>query len=393
VATALLAAGAFLAYHKQSKASSPTTQHAKDGKAANGKGDKDEPKSFEFAAADVARLTQRDLGQVVPVSGSIRPVNYAAVKARVGAEVARVHVQDGDRVARGQLLVTLDAADWRARFDSQSAAVAEAKARLTLARKNQSSNKDLLDRKFISQNAYDNTQSTADVAAAAVTSAEAQLAIVRRQLEETGIRAPIDGVVVRRLVQVGERITEQQTVAQVVDLSLMELEALVPLADAPAVRVGSPIGFTVDGFGDRQFAGKVERISPQAEGGTRSIAVYIRIPNADATLKGGMFASGQLQLGARSLSHVLPIAALREEGGSNYVFVIANGKLERRPVEVGVRNLDLGLAEIKSGVSAEMAIVAVKMDGLKHGQVASMGASSSVATKPLAAPATPTKKS
>lgn len=382
--------GGFFALNGQTKAAAkPSAQ--KDAKASD-KNSKDEPKTYEFAPGDVAKLAQRDLGLTVAVSGSIRPVNFAAVKSRVGAEVARVHVQDGERVSRGQVLVTLDAADWRARFDSQSAAVAEAKARLTLAQKNQASNKDLLDRKFISQNAYDSTQSTADVASAAVKSAESQLAIVRRQLDETVIRSPIDGVVAKRLVQVGERITEQQTVAQVVDLNLMELEALVPLADAPAVRIGSPIGFTVDGFGERQFAGKVERISPAAETGTRSIPVYIRIANSDGALKGGMFASGQLQLGARQTSNVLPLAALREEGGSFHVFAVKDGKLERRPIEVGTRNLDLGLAEIKSGVDADTQVVAVKMDGLKHGQIATL-AGSAPTPKPPAGVAKPTDAS
>jgi membrane fusion protein, multidrug efflux system len=386
----VIGAGTFFAL--QSKAANNTTAKAEPSKKGKGDGkDADKPKAYDFAPADVAKLAQRDLGQVVPVSGSIRPVNFAAVKSRVGAEVARVHVQDGERVTRGQVLVTLDAADWRARFDTQSASVAEARARLTLAQKNQASNKDLLDRKFISQNAYDNTQSNADVAAAALKSAESQLAIVRRQLDETVIRSPIDGVVVKRLVQVGERITEQQTVAQVVDLALMELEALVPLADAPSVRIGSPIGFVVDGFGERQFAGKVERMSPSAETGTRSISVYIRINNADAALKGGMFASGQLELGSRSVSNVLPMAALREEGGSFHVFAISAGKLERRPVEVGTRNLDLGLAEIKSGVTADTVVVAVKMNGLKHGEVATL--TSPAAAKPGQPAAAPAAKS
>jgi membrane fusion protein, multidrug efflux system len=348
---------------------------------------KDAPKTYQFADADLARLSERDLGLVVQVSGSIRPVHFAAVRSRVGAEVAQVHVQDGEAVKRGQVLVTLNAADWKARFDSQSAALAEAKARQRLAQKTQASNRDLLERRFISQNAYDSTQSTAEVAAASVASAEAQLAIVRRQLDETIIRSPIDGIVAKRLVQVGERITEQQAVANVVDLSLLELEALVPLADAPQVKIGSRIDFAVDGFGDRMFEGRIERMSPSAEGGTRSIPVYIRLDNRDGSLRGGMFASGRLQLGSRQASQVLPIAALREEGGSFHVFAVRDGKLERRPVEVGVRNIDLGYAQIKSGLDAQTPVVAVRMDGLKHGQIATSG--SATATPSSAAKAPP----
>jgi membrane fusion protein, multidrug efflux system len=392
---AILATGAGVAAYKTQagKAKPDASATAKDDK--NDKAAKADDRKYEFSPSDVATLARKDLGQIVPVSGSIRPVNYAVVKSRVGAEVAQVHVQDGERVKRGQVLVTLDAADARARHDSQAAALAEARARLTLAQKNQASNRDLLDRKFISQNAYDSTQSSAEVAAAAVKSAEAQVAIVRRQLEETTIRSPIDGVVAKRWVQVGERIAEQQSVAQVVDLTLMELEALVPISDAPLVAAGSRLDFRVDGFAERTFEGRVERMSPTAEGGTRSIPVYIRIPNTDGALRGGMFASGRLLLGSRKEVSVLPIAALREEGGSFHVFALEAGKLARKPVEVGTRNIDLGYAEIKGGLTDAMPVVAVKMDGLKHGQVASLAGSQTASSKdtPAAKAATSGNKS
>ncbi len=324
-------------------------------------------KIFEFAANDVANLSPRNMGLVIPVSGSVRPVLQAMVKAKVSGEVSQVHVREGDRVAAGQVLVSIDTADLKARHDSQTAMVAESRAKLDLARKNEQNNRQLLSKNFISQTAFDSVANSAEVAEANYKSAVAQAAITERALADARIRAPFAGIIAKRVVNVGEKVTPDAPVIHVVDLSRMELEAPVPVSDIPSVKVGQEIAFAVDGFAERQFKGKVERINPSAEAGSRSISIFVSLPNSDGALKGGMFANGTLAAASRSAVNAVPIASVITEGGQSFVFAVKNGKVERKPVIPGSRSAELGLVEIREGLDPGAQVIAVKADGLKHG--------------------------
>lgn len=372
--TAILATGSLVAW----RANAAKKQEPK----------KNEDKVFEFSQSDLALLSLRELGNVVPVSGTLKPLTQAIVKSKVAAEVARVHVQEGERVVAGQILVSLDTADLRARLDAQQAVVAEMKARLDLAGKNEANNRQLLAKNFISQNALDAVASSAEVARANLKSAEAQAAISQRALNDAAIRAPFAGTVAKRMINIGEKLSPDMAVMQVVDLTRMEMEAMVPVSEIPGVRIGQEITFVVDGFSNRQFAGKVERINPSADAGSRSIAVYVSIPNADQSLKGGMFASGRLAAQSRGPVNAVPLVALREEGGQSFVFTIEKEKIERKPVTAGTRSVDLGLVEIREGLTQGAQVIAVKMEGLKPGAKAIVKEYGSVAT-PAAKAASP----
>jgi RND family efflux transporter MFP subunit len=359
---------------------------------------KDEPKKdvekvYEFAKGDLAAVGPFELGHVVPISGTLKPLVQAVVKSKVAAEVAKVHVQEGERVTSGQVLVSLDTADLRARYDAQLAAVAEMKAKLDLALKNEANNRQLLQKNFISQNAFDAVSNTAEVARANLRSAEAQAAISQRALGDATIRAPFNGIVAKRMVNIGEKVSPDMSVIQVVDLSRMELEASVPVGEIPGIKIGQEMSFTVDGFADRRFQGKVERINPSAEAGSRSISVFLALPNADQSLKGGMFATGKLAAQSRGAVNAIPLVALREEGGQSYVFVVEKDKVERKPVAAGTRNVDIGMVEIKEGLTVGAQVVAVKMEGLKAGAKAILKAGATEVGSANNAPTTPPNKS
>ena len=325
------------------------------------------PATLEFAPGDLAELASVPLGRQIPVSGSLKPVLHATVRSKVPAEVARVHVSEGQRVALGDPLVTLDAADLQARYDAQKALVAEARAKLDLARKNQRNSRMLLEKSFISQNAYDSVDNSVQVAEANLQSAEAQAAIAQRALADTRIRAPFPGIVAKRWVNVGDKVSGDMPVAQVVDLSRMELEAPVPVGEIPYVKVGQEITFAVDGFPGRPFRGQVERINPSAEAGSRAIHVFVTLHNADGSLKGGMFANGTLATASGSPVDVIPAAAVLEEGGQTFVHVVRNGRVERRSVVLGVRNPERGVVVVREGLERGVPVIAVKAEGLKPG--------------------------
>ena len=325
------------------------------------------PSTFEFAPGDLAELTRVPLGRQIPVSGSMKPVLQATVRAKVPAEVAQIHVSEGQRVAAGEVLVSLDTADLKARADAQRATVAEARARLDLAKKNQRNHQALLEKAFISQNAYDGVQNSVLVAEANLQSAEAQAAITERALADARVRAPFAGIVAKRWVNVGDKVSGDMPVAQVVDLSRMELEAPVPVSEIPFVQVGQEITFQVDGFANRPFRGKVERVNPSAEAGSRAIHVFVTLPNADGSLKGGMFASGTLATSMGTEVDVIPVAAVLEEGGQSFVYVVKGGKVERRSVVLGARNAERGVVTVREGLERGVPVITVKAEGLKPG--------------------------
>jgi RND family efflux transporter MFP subunit len=327
---------------------------------------------FEFAPGDLAELRREPLGRQIPVSGSLKPVLSATVRAKVAAEVARVHVQEGERVAAGQVLVSLDAADLKARLDREQAVVAEARARLDLARKNEANTQALAEKAFISRNAYDSALNSVQVAEANLQSAEAQAAIARRALADAQIRSPFGGVVAKRWVNVGDKVSGDTLVAAVVDLSRMELEAQVPVSEVPFVKVGQPIAFRVDGFAGRDFNGRVERVNPAAEAGSRAISIFVTLANPDGSLRGGMFANGTLNAAEGAPVSVVPATALLEEGGQAFVLVVKNGKVERRTVVAGVRNVERGLVEVREGLEAGVPVITVKAEGLKPGAQATV---------------------
>ena len=342
---------------------------------------KDAPVTLEFTPADIAVVEIRSLTRSIPFSGSLAPVVQTAVKSKVPGEVTRVFVREGEAVTAGQLLAQIDTTDLQSRVDAQAAALEEAKARLNIAEKNRANNQALLHQKFISQNAYDTTESTFEATAASMRSQEAQLRIARKALDDAAVRAPIAGAVATRSVHPGEKIGIDSALFTIVDLGRMEIEAPAPASEVPSVKVGQSATFGVDGFGDRRFEGRVERINPTAQPGSRAIVLYISVANRDGVLRGGMFAKGQIVLDNPQPAAVVPATAIREESGQSYVFTLENGKIGHRPVKVGNVAQAEGVVEVLSGLERGMTVVAARVSGLKAGAPARLKAADTIPAK------------
>jgi len=333
---------------------------------------KDAPVVLEFTPADVAVVEVRSLTRSIQFSGSIMPVVQTTVKSKVPGEVTHLMVREGQAVEPGQLLAQIDTRDLQSRLDAAVASHEEARARLTIAEKNRLNNQQLLNQKFISQNAYDTTQSVYEAGVALANSQEAQVRIARKALEDAQVRAPFAGVVARRMANTGEKVSVDSPLFTLVDLGRMEIEAPAPASEVPSIRAGQPASFRVDGFGERNFEGRVERINPVADANSRSITLYISVANRDGSLKGGMFAKGQIVLDETRKSAVVPAAAIREESGQLFVFTIEGGKIARRPVQVGFTEPQQGLVEVKTGLEQGLNVVSARVSGLKAGAAATM---------------------
>jgi membrane fusion protein, multidrug efflux system len=321
----------------------------------------------ELSVRDIARVEARPLVVTLPVTGSLTPLSQATVKSKVSGIVLSTAVQEGMDVTAGQVIAQLDPAEARARVAQQQALLAEAQARLALAKKNMSNSASLLKQNFIAQNAYDTSANAVDLAQAAVDSARAQLDLARIALADTTIHAPLSGVVSRRLAQAGEKLAPDSPVFAIVDLKHLTLDAQVPASDIPRIHVGQDVQFSVDGFDGRNFAGKVARINPATETGSRAMIVYVDVANPDDLLRAGMFAKGAIVTEKSAPHPLLPLGAIRQDNGRDVVYRIDNGKVVVQPVKLGLRNQDAGLVEALDGAQAGMTVLAVPLDGVKPG--------------------------
>lgn len=357
LAVALAGAGAYALTHR---AAAPAPAAAQAPAAAK------EP-VHELSVRDVARIEARPLAVTLPVTGSLMPLSQATVKSKVSGIVLSTAVQEGMDVQAGQVIAQLDPAEARARVAQQQALLAEAQARLTMAKKNMSNSASLLKQNFIAQNAYDTSANAVDLAQAAVDSARAQLDLARIALADTTIHAPLSGVVSKRHAQAGEKLAPDSPVFSIVDLKHLTLDAQVPASDIPRIHVGQDVQFRVDGFDGKTFTGKVARINPATEAGSRAMIVYVDVANPGGLLRAGMFAKGTVVTEKSAPHPLLPIGAVRQDNGRDVVYRIDNGKVVAQPVKLGLRNQDEGLVEALDGVDAGMTVLAVPLDGVKPG--------------------------
>jgi membrane fusion protein, multidrug efflux system len=357
IAVCLLAAGVAAAMLKKQKAAdtpSLTSTQA--------------PAVLEFLPSDVTQAKIRDLRQLLRLSGSLRAVNQATVKSKVAGEVRDVLVREGEPVKAGQVVVRMDTSDYQARLDQAQGALRAARGQLDIATKSRDNNKALLDKGFISQNAFDNAASQFDIARANVESARGALDVTQKALADTVIRAPISGLVSSRSVQPGEKVPVDFRLLDVVDLSQMEMEAAVPASEIMHVALGQDVQVSVEGMA-QPLPGTVARINPATQAGSRSILVYIRIDNPQTALRVGMFGEARLTIAKKSGVLTVPESAVRSEAGATYVYAIENGKLVQKPVTPGMHGDDgAGNAvEVVSGLADDAQIVKNNLGNLRVG--------------------------
>jgi membrane fusion protein (multidrug efflux system) len=323
--------------------------------------------TVELAAADIATVRLAVLGRSMPLTGSLSPLVQTTVKAQVSGEVLEVTVREGQNVEPGELLVRIDMRHLEAELRSREAELEKTRADLSLAALNREKSETMLKKGFISQNAHDATEAAWQAAAAGVKAAEALLSLARIALDHAVVRAPFQGTISERLVQPGGKVEIGSNLLALVDLTALELQAPAPAHDVPLVRVGQIARFRVGGFGDRAFEGRVERINPMTNTGSRSVMLYLSVDNPDGVLKGGMFAQGDLLLEQTEPIPAIPMTALHVEAGLPYVYLVDNGRIARRLVRTGLRSGEQGLVEIREGLVPGERVISARIDTLAEG--------------------------
>jgi RND family efflux transporter MFP subunit len=293
---------------------------------------------IELAPGDVARAARAELTSVLAVTGGLKAVQSAVVKARVAAEVKSLAVREGDRVLAGQLIGQLDATEFNLRLRQAEDQAGAAQAQLDIAQKTLDNNKALVDQGFISRTALDTSASSRAGAQASLQAARAAADLARKAVADSEVRAPIAGLVASRLVQPGERVALDTRLVEIVDLSRIELEAAVAPEDVLQLRVGQAAQVQIDGLNE-PVAARVSRIAPSTQSGTRSVMAYLELAGTDAQkagLRQGLFGRASIALRNKP-ALVVPTSALRFDQALPYVLTLENGRAVTHNVATGAR--------------------------------------------------------
>jgi len=358
----------------------------------------------------------RQLPRFFEANGSLAPNQQADVAAETSGKVAAVGVDMGSTVRRGQMIVKLDDADFRIKVQQAQAQLDQAKATLRqneakiglrpgqkfnpenvpevagarsaleLADKNLRRYEKLVETGDISRSAYDQQKSQRDQLAeqyqtmihqaqqnyaavanaqAAVDAAATQLALAKRNLGYTVVVSPMPGYVSDRPADIGEYVSPQQKVATLVNMNPLRVRIDIPEQAIPQIHTGESVSVSVAAYPDRNFAGRVARVSPNVTTASRTLTVEADVENPKAELKPGQFATVRILLPQTEPAVLVPQRALRTISGATYVFVIKNGHAEQRLVQSGQTEGDL--VELKSGVAADELVATSNVDQLSDG--------------------------
>jgi len=325
--------------------------------------------TLEFEAREVVRPVWAAMPATIEFSGPLVAPDTAVVRAKAAGTLEGLTVQEGSRVKAGQSLGRIDLAELMSKSSERQASADAARAALAQAERTHASNERLAQQSFISPIALETSRSQVESARAMYEAAKASLDATRVTLREAALVAPISGIVAKRHVVPGEKVSVEQTLLTIVDLTRLELAGLVGTHEVPRLRPGMPVQVRVEGMA-AAVDGYLARIAPMAEAGTRSIGVTIALDNRKETMRAGQYALARVELADDTKRMTVPLTALSSTAGQDQVWVIADGALLRRAVTLGRRDDARGRVEVLTGLTDDAQVLGVRFDNLREGAAA-----------------------
>lgn len=350
---------------------------------------------IEFSQNDVFTAEVREITQGLAVSGTVKALNYAVIKARVAGEVKEIKVREGDSVTAGQVLARIDPLEYQRRFEQAQEQASAAKSQMEIAQRQWDTNKALVDQGFISKTALDNSLASFQGAVASHKAAIAGADVARKSLDDSVLRAPFSGVIAVRAAQLGERVGIDAKVLELVDLRQLEVEAPLSPSDSLDVKMGQTARLQIEDRADLVTA-HVTRMSPSAQAGSRSVLVYLTL-DKPAGLRHGLFAKGTLGL-VNSQVLAVPLTSVRTDHPSPYVQVVEKVgetmQVRHQTVEMGIRGHDASGKDPQEwvavkGLAAGSVVLKGQVGAMREGMAVRFTTASPTASSPATAVVTP----
>lgn len=356
------------------------------GNGSKGPGPKDKSAvvALEFVPSEVVKPTMAPMPLVIEFSGPLVAPRTAVIRAKASGTLLGLNVAEGARVKAGQTLGDIDLADLQSRVADRAAAVESAQVSLADAERQHAANVGLASQNFISTTALQSSQAKLDAARAALKSAQAQLATTKLGVREAALVSPIAGIVGKRHVVPGEKVSAEQQLLTVVDLSTLELAGSVGTHEVSRLAPGQPVTVHVEGQ-DKPVSGRIDRIAPAAEAGTRAIGVVVVLDNKQEQFRAGQYAQASVKLADDATRLSLPSSAVGQASGQDFVWTVENNALVRRIVITGRRDVNNGRVEVTKGLTSDVTVLAARFDNLKEGAPAKVVAQRAAPTASAAA--------
>ena len=337
------------------------------------------PKGLAVETATAARTGGALAGGGISASGYIVARTKASVSAKIAGRLEYLNVSEGSKVRKSEVIARIEAGVYRAQVEAAKAQMAEENANLVQARRDLERSRALRDQNVISQAEFENTETQLRVNEATYESAVAQHRLAAENMENTLVRAPFDGTVLRKDAEVGEIVAPasagggltRTAIVTMADLATLEVEVDVNEAYIARVRNGQDARITLDAYPDTSFTGKVRQVVPTADRSKATVLVKVSILDRDPRILPEMGAKVVFSDGDGSSATVVPVritvpsAAVVRDGNSARVWVVENAKVAARSVELG-REAN-NHVEVRSGLNGGETVVVQPPAGLAEG--------------------------
>ncbi len=326
--------------------------------------------TFGAAPVKIFRVERARITEKITYTGTIEALTKITITPETGGKIARIHVEAGDRVAKGQLLAELETNSIRLQLQQAEAGVAVAEASYADALRNRERMDRLIKESAVSEQQREKIQLAFDAASAQLEQARAALNLARHALDISLMRAPFDGVVASKNAEVGDVINPMMGgfgggaggVLTLMDYSKVKIAVAVSSQDIGRIRKGQEAGLRVGSFPGREFRGVVRVVNLTADPLNKKFGVEAVVDNPDGALRPGTFGNLVFEVQSRENALVVPQSAILE---SAHVFVAEGGQAVKRPVTLGIQNTTM--IEVLSGLSEGDLVVVEGNFGLEDG--------------------------
>ncbi|MCU0634762.1 MAG: efflux RND transporter periplasmic adaptor subunit [Gemmatimonadaceae bacterium] len=315
---------------------------------------------------NVTTVTQDTIRSGPSLSGTLTAEKEARIRAEIPGAVLQTYVEAGQRVSAGTVLARIDASALRDASLSARSGLTAAKTAADQAARELQRAKSLLTAGAIAEREVEAAERADLAARSQLADAQARVSAADKQLGSASVRAPFAGVVASRDVNAGDVVSPGAALYTVVDPRSMRLAASIPAEQVSAVRLGSPVRFTVNGYPGKEFVGRITRVSPVADPQTRQVEILASIPNAGSTLVGGLFAEGRVA-SERRVAMTLPETAVDQRGPQPFVMRLRTGTVDRVNVTIGLRDASTETLEVSGDLAVGDTILLGAARGISVG--------------------------
>jgi len=303
----------------------------------------------------VVEIVEGDLSEILDLTGTVEPWDDFSVTAEIAGRVQTLHIDEGDWVETGDLLIELDRVQRELELRSRQARLKQSEVELEYARKRHARAEALLEKGAISQSEVDTLSERVRLTASGVEMARVAIESMQEELRDTSVYAPAPGQVSERRVSVGEVVNSSSPLFTIIQLDPVKVLTEISEPFLQEVTPGERVRLTFDAFGGASFQGIIHRIHPVANPQSGAFPVEIRLANPDRRFLPGMVV--RISLKGRTFVNAIqvPLESIVNAQGRDHIFVVENGTAHRR--EVVVKERIEGKAVIEGDVSPGEAVV------------------------------------